>query len=164
MSSEVFRRCDEKTFGQTIFCNIDRTSCTPTPNLWGHQVLLQLNASTSEKEYLDFVETNLRQTKVPNGIFTTLQRDYDAYTTDFAVLNVYFKSPTALQFKTTVSQTWLIYFSSIGGLLGLCIGLSIVTVAELIWICIRITADKLTSLNFSISKSLTNPDNNNIEL
>ena len=33
---------------------------------------------------------------------------------------------------------WVDYFANVGGLLGLCIGLSIVTIMELVWLCMRL--------------------------
>jgi len=45
--------------------------------------------------------------------------------TDIAVLNVYFDTTTVLKLKSEKRQTWIDYFSSVGGAMGLCIGLSI---------------------------------------
>ena len=69
---------------------------------------------------------------------------YDAYEKDIAILQIYFKSPTIIEYGTFPSQTWIDFFSSIGGLLGLCIGLSIVTVIELFWLLLRIGAKIIT--------------------
>ena len=63
---------------------------------------------------------------------------YDAYEKDIAVLQIYFKSPTVMEYKTFPSQTWVGFFSTIGGLLGLCIGMSIITFVELFWLLFRV--------------------------
>jgi len=36
------------------------------------------------------------------------------------------------------SLGWVDYFANVGGLLGLCIGLSIVTIMELVWLGMRL--------------------------
>jgi hypothetical protein len=46
-----------------------------------------------------------------------------------------------MEYQTFPSQTWISFFSTIGGLLGLCIGLSIVTFIELFWLVLRIAAN-----------------------
>jgi uncharacterized membrane protein len=56
------------------------------------------------------------------------------------MLQIYFKTSTVLEYETFPSQTWIDFFSIIGGLLGLCIGMSIVTVVELFWLLLQIGA------------------------
>ena len=65
---------------------------------------------------------------------------YDAYDKDIAILQIYFKSPTIIEYGTFPSQTWIDFFSSIGGLLGLCIGISIVTFIEIFWLILQMGA------------------------
>ena len=65
---------------------------------------------------------------------------YDAYEKDIAILQIYFKSPTIMEYGTFPSNTWIDFFSSIGGLLGLCIGISIVTFIEIFWLILRMAA------------------------
>ena len=67
-----------------------------------------------------------------------LDREYDAYDEDIAILNIYFDTVSVMQFGTQASQGWIDFFSNVGGLLGLCIGLSIVTIIELVWLCFRL--------------------------
>ena len=73
-----------------------------------------------------------------DNVFSSLDRKYNAYDDDIAILNVYFDTSSVMQFGTQESQGWIDFFSNVGGLLGLCIGLSIVTFIELIWLCFRL--------------------------
>ncbi len=59
---------------------------------------------------------------------------------DIAILSVYIDKPTLLQFETQASQNWVQFLSNVGGILGLCIGLSIVSIVEISWIFICIIA------------------------
>jgi hypothetical protein len=73
-----------------------------------------------------------------------LPKEYDAYNKDFAVLNVFFFTTTVMMFTSQQRQSWIDYFSSVGGALGLCIGMSIITVVELFWLCLRIAGQWTT--------------------
>jgi hypothetical protein len=61
-------------------------------------------------------------------------RSYDSFLEDLAVVTVYFDSPTAWEFTGTLSSTWIVYLSNVGGLYGLCVGFSLATVVELVWL------------------------------
>ena len=54
------------------------------------------------------------------------------------MLEVFFEATTAVQFSTSATQSWADYFANVGGLLGLCIGLSIVTLVELAWLGMKL--------------------------
>jgi hypothetical protein len=71
-------------------------------------------------------------------MFTKLRRDYDAYDEDISVLSVFFESPTAIQYSTKQSRTWVDFISAVGGNGGLFIGFTIVTILELLWLMIRL--------------------------
>jgi len=68
-------------------------------------------------------------------------KTYDAYDLDLAQVQFFFKTSTIIEFESNPSLTWVTFFSNIGGLLGLCIGLSIVTVVELFWLGLKIVAN-----------------------
>jgi hypothetical protein len=40
-------------------------------------------------------------------------------------------------------MTWIDYFSTVGGLMGLVLGMGIVSVIELVWLCLRLGSRKL---------------------
>jgi hypothetical protein len=42
-----------------------------------------------------------------------------------------------MKLKSEPRLTWLTFLSNIGGVLGLCIGISIVSIVEIVWILMR---------------------------
>jgi hypothetical protein len=113
-----------------------------TPEIWGRQVIERYEKTKGQiPTFLSGIGNSRRTIKdsyVLVGFFEGLPKQYDAYDKDIAVLNVFFDSTTVMMFTSQQRQSWLDYFSSVGGALGLCIGLSIITVVELVWLCLRI--------------------------
>jgi len=68
------------------------------------------------------------------------------------MLHVFFDKPAVFQYVSQPSQTWIGFFSAIGGLLGLCLGVSLVTFVELVWLCLRLSAKAVAP-----SRSLVKP-------
>ena len=64
--------------------------------------------------------------------------DYDAYDEDIAVVNVFFETPVVFQFSSQMAQTWLDFMAAVGGLMGLCVGISIISVVELVYLCMQL--------------------------
>ena len=138
-----YRKCDYRNIGVSPLCNFDFRHL-PEPWIWARQLLEEvalegksnltlfrrLNIVSSERN----VATNLQ----PNNMFNLYNETYDAYEKDISMVQIYFKAASALQFQTAQSQTWIGFLSTIGGLLGLCVGVSIVTFIELFWLCCRI--------------------------
>jgi hypothetical protein len=82
--------------------------------------------------------------RLQNGdVFSTVDNSYDAYEKDIALMHIYFKRTTVFQMGSQATMTWIDFLSQVGGLLGLCIGISILTSIELFWLCLRILAQKL---------------------
>jgi len=87
---------------------------------------------------LESSKRSIKESSVLSKFFEGLPNEYDAYEKDIAVLRVFFDSSTVMQFSSQPMQSWIDYFSAVGGALGLCIGLSIITVIEVIWLCLRL--------------------------
>jgi hypothetical protein len=140
VTTQPFRRCDERNLYLTNLCTMDLNLVTK-PQIWGRQVIDQFMKSRGKiPTYLGNVESSYRKIKdsyVLRDFFHGLPKEYDAYEKDIAILNVFFDSATVMKFKSQKRQSWTDYFANVGGALGLCIGLSIITVVELIWLCLR---------------------------
>ena len=74
-------------------------------------------------------------------IFTTSFKEneqYDAYEKDIAVVTFFFESNTVFEFERRSRMTVIDFVSQVGGLLGLCMGFSLVSLVELVyWFTIR---------------------------
>jgi hypothetical protein len=134
-----FRRCDFRNLGVTPLCNLEGYNL-PEPWIWTRQLLknLKIEGKTNSSSIKGFnvvaSERSLFSSLQQPSIFNLANESYDAYDKDIALVQFYFKSSSVLQFETRQSQGWIDFFSSIGGLLGLCIGISIVTFIELFWL------------------------------
>ena len=63
---------------------------------------------------------------------------YNAYDKDVAIVNFYFESSTCFEFVRQPRMTIIDFISNVGGLLGLCMGISFVSAVELIyWLTIK---------------------------
>jgi hypothetical protein len=149
VTSLPFKTCDESNLGISRFCNLDDTSL-PSPKIWGEQVKEELTGSNNiilAKQ----VESSERIYARSPIHFTQLDTRYNAYEKDIAILQIFFDKPSVFQFVSQPSQTWIGFFSAIGGLLGLCLGISLITFIKLVWLCLRLGA-KAVEPNFEKSK------------
>lgn len=133
-----FKECDESNLGISELCNVEDPSLA-TPRIWAQAVIEEYQGVSPVPKYINNIESSTRIFSPDPVLFTKMKRTYKAYERDISVLEVYFDRPTILKFLSQPSQTWVSFFSSIGGLLGLCLGISIVTIFELVWLGMRLT-------------------------
>ena len=58
---------------------------------------------------------------------------YDAYERDIAVASFYFKEPAVLEFSREARMTQTGFIAQVGGLMGLCLGFSFLSLIELFY-------------------------------
>ena len=71
----------------------------------------------------------------------TLEKNpkYDAYKKDIAMVTFFFETSTVFEYTREERMTSIQYISQMGGLLGLCIGFSLISGVEVIyWLTIRL--------------------------
>jgi len=141
-----FRKCDYRNLEVSPLCSI-KDPLPPKPQIWSKEYLeelFKLLGPNSSVPTNTGIASSLRtygiQLTQP-GIFNFANETYDAYDKDIAVVEFYFKKSSVVEFKTNVSMTWIDFFAAVGGLLGLCIGLSIVTLVELFWLALRLVTN-----------------------
>jgi hypothetical protein len=140
-----FRKCDSGNLGVSRLCNLSNKAL-PQPSKFGYQVKAEYASRNMNPEFINGFEPSTRTyyTTLPNGdVFTQNPKTYDAYDKDIALVQIFFRKSTMFQMGKQPRMTWIDYLSTVGGLLGLVLGMGIVSFIELIWLCMRVAALKM---------------------
>ena len=160
ISYAKLQKCESMTTGsEQVLCNLVKEPLNPTP--W---VAMAQTEFDSEKEsipwYLDTSSSILNKTRFSNKrlrfkennanyaeLFPTeIKRNptYDAFEDDIGIINVYFAGDKISKFVTANRMSINDFMSRIGGSLGLGMGISFISIIELIyWFTIRLSANIL---------------------
>jgi len=143
-----FRRCDSGNLGVSRFCALNNKNL-PQPMKFATQLSNEYRARNMTPDYLSYMDSNLRTYFENDGdVFTLNQKVYDAYDKDIALIQVYFRKSVVFELGSQQRMTWIDYLSTVGGLLGLVLGMGIISFIELIWLCMRLGAKKLNLANW----------------
>ena len=136
ISSSPFRRCDDLNLGVSKLCNLNDKQLSD-PKIWATQIKNEYGENPPN--YIDeIVDSQRIYLPKIRSMFSNMQTEYDAYEEDIAIVSVFFESSSVFLYGSQHSQTWIDFFSAVGGLMGLCFGFSFITIIELIWLCIHI--------------------------
>jgi hypothetical protein len=132
------RTCSLPCLKTTPFCNIS-TSTESTTTMIGNLVSsnFQMRFGKTPENTKKTIKTSNRNlgSSIVNGhYFGPGDSGYDAFSRDIAEVKIFFKTATAVEIERQPVMTWIDFFSNIGGLLGLVLGIGIVTLMELIWL------------------------------
>jgi hypothetical protein len=141
-----FRRCDESNLGISRFCSLD-DSKLPNPTKFSKQVLDEFKARLPPLP--PYIQNNLETSTRYYGrtlkdaiVFSQMDREYDAYEKDIAIVQIYFRKSTVMQIGSQPRMTWTDFMATVGGLMGLVLGMGFVSFIEIIWLCLRLCARK----------------------
>ena len=146
-SQAKFRRCDNTNLGLTELCTLDDDPDPVQPAIYGDDLLLEYeNTRERNAKYVTAYKSRTRtyNKDFKNEIFykTNLQpgkATYDAYEKDIGKVHFYFDQSSVIQYVRQPSMTMENFLGQVGGLLGLCIGLSFLSIVELFyWMTFRI--------------------------
>jgi hypothetical protein len=142
--SVPFRRCDSYNLGISRLCNL-KSKTLPQPTKFASQIKTEYAERNLTPAYINYMVSSVRQyaSKLPDGdVFTQNPKNYDAFEKDIAMVQIFFSKSTVFQMGSQPRMTWIDYFSTVGGLLGLVLGLGIPSFIEIIWVCCRMLAFK----------------------
>ena len=139
-----FRRCDSNNLGVSPFCTLDNNKI-PQPAKFATQIKAEYKAMGTNPPFIQSMPSNIRNysmTTSGGDVFTQNAKTYDAYEKDISMVQIFFRTSTVFQMGSQPRMTWIDYLSTVGGLLGLVLGMGIVSFIELIWLCLRLGARK----------------------
>jgi len=138
---EPFDKCSANNIGAGLFCKITFKKAMQMQMRLASQIQNEsFNASTGafEKQpnYLTSIKSSIRS--YGYDAFKKPKETYDAIDEDIAMVQITYQKATAIQMGSRLTMTWVDYFSTVGGLLGLVLGMGFVTFIEIFWLGMRI--------------------------
>ena len=144
VSNAPFRYCDHTTLGASSLCDFENRDMNPP--IWMKTVQREFQGEKLEvPEYVKpnpSLLTNVRRMigrpELINDLtllqkYKTSSKNYDAFEKDIAIVNFYFDQSSTIQFKRNLRMTTTDFISQIGGLLGLGIGFSFISLMEILY-------------------------------
>ena len=150
VSTAPFRQCDHTNLGTSQLCDLDDVEINPP--IWQQLVENEYEKSNDGivPEFASATQTRMSNTrkyvaseeKQSQLVFRAKNNatpDYDAYINDIAIVSFYFDKSTVMVYEREERMTMIDYISQMGGLLGLGIGCSFISIIELLyWLTIRL--------------------------
>jgi hypothetical protein len=138
---EPFVTCNANNIGTSQFCALNLKQIMPMQLRLASQIQNEFrNTSTGQLDKMPqyFVSLKSSNRKYGYQVFKKTHKTYDALDRDIAMVQIVFQKSTAILIGTQLYMTWIDYFSAVGGLLGLVLGMGFVTFIEIIWLCFRL--------------------------
>lgn len=147
-----FERCDASSIGISQFCQVDMKLKQPMLANVYTQITKEFvnvdNGYYSSSNHPDYILSFKQKTSIRNYGYNIFKNNnynitYNAFDRDIAMVNIIYQKPTLPQIKNQLAMTWIDYFSGVGGLMGLVMGMGFVSSFELFWLILRIISKKL---------------------
>ncbi len=140
-----FRQCDSANMGMSFLCKFNEYYQKPLPkkyssymdNLTSDEFTAHgtMNLVSNIRTY----QNNLNKYSLGRNMETT----YDAFDIDFAPVDIYYHKSSVLQLGRESKMNWIDFLSTVGGLLGLVLGMGFVSFIEVFWLWIRVLSRSL---------------------
>ena len=140
-----FDDCDLSNLGISPYCKFINKKVLPMTNKLANQILKDIFAENNSESNLLKYAKNLKSDIRTHGkflqfgdVFKKNPKTYDPFESDMALVQITYKTPTAFYIGSQSKMSWTDYFSTVGGLLGLVLGMGFVSFVEMLWQCMRI--------------------------
>ena len=140
----VFKKCDHTNLGASTFCDLE--SGDINPSIWSQEAREEFQLITGNIPYYLFqnpenqtLYSSKRSYQPHSDIPFQNNMTYNAFENDIAMVHFYFEREDILQLKRSEKVSIADLLSSFGGNLGLGLGFSCISLAEIIyWLTIRL--------------------------
>lgn len=130
LSTAEFRPCDGITLGLSDFC--DPASHYIQPQMWADEITAAYEKAKLSRD--SALPAYLRHVVSPTRLEAAGARSpYNAFERDIAQVNFFFSAPAAVELVSSPTMTVFEFASSVGGLLGLFVGFSLLSVVEIVY-------------------------------
>jgi len=138
-----FCKCDITNMEISLLCHFSMHWEKTLPKKYSSQLLSTTILADPQSIWTNST-INIRNydTSIRN-IFVNNSKSFNAFETDIAAVNVYFHKSSVLQIGSQSNMNWIDYLATVGGLLGLVLGMGFVSFIEIIWLSLHVLARSL---------------------
>ena len=144
INSLPFDSCDYSNLGVSRFCTFNQKRPLPMTEKFATQVqneYLLPSGAVFGPYYIQRLESSMRdigQSKYYDQLFKNTPRRYDAFDKDISMVKIIYQESTVVLIGSETRMTWIDYLATVGGLLGLVLGMGFISFVELVWLFLRI--------------------------
>lgn len=148
-----FDDCDFTNVGVSRFCSFNQKRQSPMNERFATQVQNEIIANKVNYEDMDYIQNLDSSIRVNDmnlnvgGISENNITQYDAFDKDIAMVSIVYQDSTVTQIGSQAKMTWIDYLATVGGLLGLVLGMGFISFVELVWLALRIFS-KIASIKW----------------
>ncbi len=152
ITTSPLKTCDNTNLGISTLCNIFNNKLAQ-PTLYASQIYAYYKSAYGyvpdfiQKKVVPSTRLRRQQYLAPETNLGVADILVDAFAWDVAKVEIFFKTPTVLQYESYAKMSWIDFYSNIGGILGLVLGMGIISIFELIWFQLRITSRLIPTNN-----------------
>jgi hypothetical protein len=150
-----FQDCDFANLGVSNYCKLHNKKPMPMADKLINQILkdfLDTNKSSEAfPKYLAGLKSFNRthaKTFTNGDVFAKIPTTFDPFQKDIAMLKIVFQKSTVMDIGSQSTMTWIDYFSNVGGLLGLVLGMGFISFVEIVWLVLRIISNWINTTNW----------------
>ena len=138
MSYAKLPRCDHTNIGSNQLCDLFNGDVNPPP--WADVAVNQYRAiNRTVPAYVVNNSSRLANYRRMSETYYEGQDTYNAFEEDIAILNIFFGQRYIKKYTTEIKMTSIEFLSLVGGTIGFAMGLSVISVAEIIyWSTVRL--------------------------
>ena len=161
VSTASFRQCDHTNLGASSLCDLNDIDMNPP--IWSHNVQNEYRMAKGivpdyalpDHERMPNIRRYVNTKEKEDALVFSVQYNqtpvYDAYALDIAMVNFYFDKSTIMCYKRGQRMTEIDFISQMGGLLGLGLGCSFISIVELLyWMIIRLFRNIFSKSNAKV--------------
>ena len=141
VTSAPFRQCDQANMGLTRLCDLN---VNLNPQKWADLILnsyLHHGDGNIPDYIVNKIKTKMRKHPEDKlfGVWNRGDESYNAFQKDISVATFYFPRHTALELVKTPKMSMVDFLSQVGGIIGLCVGISLISFIEIIyWLSVKL--------------------------
>ena len=156
MTYSKLRKCDRANMGTSLLCDLENQTLNPAPWIKSAQNefekanetlpwYLKTSGNPLDKSTMRYPDTRTKvlDPKLKSTLLFPSEIEgnpsYDAFEQDIGIVNIYFGNDHTIKYVKKNKMSPYDFLSQIGGSIGLAMGISIISVVEIIyWLTIRL--------------------------